>query len=36
MTPGSSKSDQPESYADRLLKAKQKVWEEREKNKDKP
>ncbi len=34
MTP-ESKPAQPESYTDRLLRAKKKVWEEREK-KDKP
>src|SRR5262249_11953560 len=30
-----AKGPKPESYTDRLLKAKQKVWEEREKEKDK-
>ncbi len=34
MTP-EEKPKQPESYADRLLKAKQKVWEERQKDQDK-
>lgn len=31
-----SKPKEPESYADRLIRAKRKVWEEREKDKDKP
>ena len=30
------KAPAPESYADRLLKAKQKVWDERDKDKGKP
>ena len=35
LAPDGPKPDQPESYTNRLLKAKQKVWEEREKDKDK-
>jgi hypothetical protein len=31
-----AKAAEPESYTNRLLRAKQKVWEEREKNQDKP
>ncbi|SIO61072.1 von Willebrand factor type A domain-containing protein [Singulisphaera sp. GP187] len=34
--PDASKAAEPESYTNRLLRAKQKVWEEREKNQDKP
>ena len=33
--PDAPKAGEPESYTNRLLKAKQKVWEEREKDKDK-
>jgi hypothetical protein len=36
LAPEGPKPGQPESYTDRLLKAKQKVWEEREKDKGKP
>jgi uncharacterized membrane protein/Mg-chelatase subunit ChlD len=35
LAPDQPPPDQPESYTNRLLKAKQKVWEEREKEKDK-
>lgn len=34
LAPSGSKPDQPESYTNRLLRAKQKVWEDREKEKD--
>jgi hypothetical protein len=36
LAPSEPKPDQPESYTNRLLKAKQKVWEDREKDKGKP
>ncbi|MCA1686794.1 MAG: glutamine amidotransferase, partial [Planctomycetia bacterium] len=35
LAPTGPKADQPESYTNRLLRAKQKVWEDREKEKDK-
>jgi hypothetical protein len=34
LAPSGPKPDQPDSYTNRLLKAKQKVWEDREKDKD--
>jgi uncharacterized membrane protein len=36
LAPDAPKAPEPESYTNRLLKAKQKVWEEREKDKGKP
>ncbi|MHC5542728.1 hypothetical protein ACYOEI_31270, partial [Singulisphaera rosea] len=33
--PDAAKASEPESYTNRLLKAKQKVWEERDKDKEK-
>jgi uncharacterized membrane protein/Mg-chelatase subunit ChlD len=35
LAPSGPKPDQPESYTNRLLRAKQKVWEDREKDKEK-